>query len=124
MAEKTYKLQYCTLWNRKIPGVVLRNVESMNSSIIYSDENAGNPVQEYRLGGSFVCNNLVEQVDLEKSINGIENLVNLESKYDGQLFINVPKPFSEVYPDAKRFQKPSTHPNFGSAGGCDAGAIG
>ncbi len=89
-----YKFQYCTLWNKKIPGVVLRNVESMAGSV-YFGHRVNGIAPEYRLGGSFICNREVNPKDLEKPFRGIEKLVSLEKKYKGALFINVTIPFED-----------------------------
>jgi len=98
MPEKRtrYKFQYCTLWNKEIPGVVLRDPESNNPSDMWFDlKSKINPVQEYWMGGSFLCNTEVNNSDMERAINGIEALLKLQSKYDGALNIPVTIPFSE-----------------------------
>jgi hypothetical protein len=97
MAKQEYKFQYCTFWNEQIPGVVLKDVNSNHSNELWFDPDRSTPqeTRAYRLNGSFLCNLKVDSRDLEKPVKGIQNLLEFESKYKGQLNINVTIPFSE-----------------------------
>ena len=92
-----YRFQYCTFWNKQIPAVVLREVNSNRSNDIWfdQDKSTSSEVKAYRRGGSFLCNLEVDDADLEKPVKGIQDLLKLESKYKGELNLNVTIPFSE-----------------------------